>query len=57
MWLRKCQTSGKSADVKAKYGLNVENIVAKVESVINNDRHLDTIPNKNFFQKLKEMFK
>lgn len=26
--------SGKSADVKAKYGLNVENIISKVESVI-----------------------
>lgn len=26
--------SGKSADVKAKYGLNVENIVSKVESVM-----------------------
>ena len=27
--------SGKSADVKAKYGLNVQNIIEKVESVMN----------------------
>lgn len=50
--------SGKSADVKAKYGLNVDNIVKKVEGVMNCDEtQLDAVSNKSFFQKLKEIFK
>ena len=49
--------SGTATEVKEKYGLNVENIVLKVEKVMNNKNKIDTIGNKSFFQKLKKMFK
>ena len=45
-----------STEVKEKYGLNIENIVAKVESVMNN-KQINKIENKSFLQKIKEIFR
>ena len=49
--------SGKASDVKEKYGLNVENVVNKVEDIIKENRVLSRTENKTFMQKLKELFK
>ena len=49
--------SGSATEVKEKYGLNVENIVAKVESVMSKNNQIDKIENKSFLQRIKEMFK
>ena len=49
--------SGSATEVKEKYGLNVENVVAKVESVMSKNNQINKIENKSFLQKIKEMFK
>ena len=49
--------SGKSADVKAKYGLNVDNIVAKVEETMKFSMQISENKNKSLFLKLKNLFK
>lgn len=49
--------SGSATEVKEKYGLNVENVIAKVESVMSKNNQIDKIENKSFLQKIKEMFK
>ena len=49
--------SGKSADVKAKYGLNVDNIVSKVEATIKNTTQISVTTEKSFLQKIKSIFR
>ena len=42
----------------AVHGLShVENVVAKVESVMSKNNQINKIENKSFLQKIKEMFK
>ena len=49
--------SGSATDVKEKYGLNVENIVSKVEQTIKNNTQISIEKETNFFKKLKAIFK
>lgn len=49
--------SGTATEVKEKYGLNVDNIINKTESVINRDTQPSIMCEKNFIQKLKSLFK
>ena len=49
--------SGSATDVKEKYGLNVDNIVSKVEKTMNFNTAINVSTEKSFFQKLKRLFK
>ena len=49
--------SGSATDVKEKYGLNVDNIVAKVEQTIKSNTLIRVSAEKSFFHKLKRIFK
>ena len=49
--------SGSATEVKEKYGLNVENIVAKVEQTMKSSVPISVSAEKSFFKKIKELFK
>lgn len=49
--------SGTATEVKEKYGLNVENIVKKVEDTMKNVVQISEVKEKGFFEKLKNLFK
>ena len=49
--------SGSATEVKEKYGLNVENIVSKVERVIKKSTTIRVNTEKKFLEKLKAIFK
>lgn len=49
--------SGSATEVKEKYGLNVENIVAKVESTMKSATQISAVTEKSFLQKIKSLFK
>lgn len=49
--------SGSATEVKEKYGLNVDNIVAKVEQTMKNSTPISVSTEKSFFKKIKELFK
>ena len=42
---------------KEKYGLNVENIVSKVEQAMKSSMPISVAKEKSFFKKIKEIFK
>ena len=48
--------SGSATEVKEKYGLNVENIVVKVEKIMNMASPVSVVE-KSFFDKIKNLFK
>jgi len=49
--------SGSATEVKEKYGLNVENIVAKVEQTMKSNTAISMQTEKSFFKKIKNLFK
>ena len=49
--------SGSATEVKEKYGLNVENIVAKVEQTMKCKSQISVTTEKSFFRKIKGFFK
>lgn len=49
--------SGSATEVKEKYGLNVENIVCKVENILKNSIPVRVYEENNFLKKIKRMFK
>jgi len=49
--------SGSATEVKEKYGLNVENIVAKVESTMKSNVQISVTTEKSLFSKIKQLFK
>lgn len=49
--------SGSATEVKEKYGLNVENIVTKVEKIMKSNTTISVTTEKSFFDKVKELFK
>lgn len=49
--------SGSATEVKEKYGLNVEKIVAKVEQTMKCSIPISVSTEKSFFEKIKELFK
>lgn len=49
--------SGSATEVKEKYGLNVDNIVAKVEEIMKNYAPVSVTMEKSFFEKIKDLFK
>lgn len=49
--------SGSATEVKEKYGLNVENIVSKVEETMKSNIPISVTTEKNFFEKIKAIFK
>ena len=49
--------SGSATEVKEKYGLNVENIVSKVEQTMKINTNISVATNKSFFEKIKVLFK
>ena len=49
--------SGSATEVKEKYGLNVENIVSKVENIMKDLSQMSITTEKSFFQKIKGLFK
>ena len=49
--------SGSATEVKEKYGLNVENIVAKVEQTMKSSIPISVQTERSFLEKLKELFK
>ena len=49
--------SGSATEVKEKYGLNVDNIVAKVEETMKFSMQISENKNKSLFLKLKNLFK
>ena len=46
-----------STEVKEKYGLNVENIVTKVEQTMKSNTAISMQTEKSFFKKIKNLFK
>lgn len=49
--------SGSPTEVKEKYGLNVDNIVSKVETIMKKTTRITVVPEKNLFQKIKSIFR
>ena len=49
--------SGSATEVKEKYGLNVDNIVAKVEQIMKSAIPASVVTEKSFFEKIKDLFK
>ena len=49
--------SGTATEVKEKYGLNVDNIISKVEETINNNAPISVTMEKSLFEKIKAIFK
>ena len=49
--------SGTATEVKEKYGLNVDNIISKVEENINNNTPISVTMEKSLFEKIKAIFK
>ena len=49
--------SGSATEVKEKYGLNVDNIVSKVEQTMKINTHTSVATEKSFLKKIKELFK
>lgn len=49
--------SGSATEVKEKYGLNVENIVSKVEETMKSGTPISVTTEKSFFEKIKQLFK
>jgi len=49
--------SGSATEVKEKYGLNVENIISKVEQTIKKSTLISVMTEKSFFEKIKAIFK
>jgi len=49
--------SGSATEVKEKYGLNVDNIVTKVEQIMKRGTQISPITEKGFLEKLKNLFK
>ena len=49
--------SGSATEVKEKYGLNVDNIISKVEKTIKSDTTLSVATEQSFFEKIKQLFK
>ena len=49
--------SGSATDVKEKYGLNVDNIVTKVESIIKNNAPISVAEEKSLIKKFIQLFK
>lgn len=49
--------SGTAKEVKEKYGLNVENIVCKVENIMKSSNQISVTTEKSFLERLKEVFK
>ena len=49
--------SGTATEVKEKYGLNVENIVSKVEKTMKNRTQISVTTEESFFEKIKNLFK
>lgn len=49
--------SGSATEVKEKYGLNIDNIVAKVEQTMKCNMPQNVTGEKSFFQKIKGLFK
>jgi len=49
--------SGTATEVKEKYGLNVENIVSKVENIMKTSNQISVETEKSFLDKLKNLFK
>ena len=49
--------SGSATEVKEKYGLNVDNIVAKVEQTMKNYAPVSVTMEKSIFEKIKAIFK
>jgi len=49
--------SGSATEVKEKYGLNVDNIVSKVEETMKCNIPQNVIVEKSFFKKLKSLFR
>lgn len=49
--------SGTVTEVKEKYGLNVDNIISKVEETINNNAPISVTMEKSLFEKIKAIFK
>ena len=49
--------SGSATEVKEKYGLNVENIITKVEETMKSDSKISVTTEKSFFEKIKGLFK
>lgn len=49
--------SGTATEVKEKYGLNVDNIVSKVEETIKNTTQISVTTEKSFIQKIKSIFR
>ena len=49
--------SGSATEVKEKYGLNVDNIVTKVEQTMKCNTPINSNTEKSFFEKLKKLFK
>ena len=49
--------SGSATEVKEKYGLNEENIVAKVEQLIKSNMPINVVAENNFLKKIKQLFK
>lgn len=48
--------SGTATEVKEKYGLNVENIISKVEETINGNAPISVTMEKSLFEKIKAIF-
>jgi len=49
--------SGSATEVKEKYGLNVENIVSKVEETMKSNMQIRDVSGKCFLEKIKKLFK
>ena len=49
--------SGSATEVKEKYGLNVENIVFKVEQTMKNSTPISISTEKSFIERIKRLFK
>ena len=49
--------SGTATEVKEKYGLNVDNIISKVEENIGNNTPINVTMEKSLFEKIKAIFK
>ena len=49
--------SGSATEVKEKYGLNVENIVAKVEQTMKSSTPISVTTEKSFLKKIRDLFK
>lgn len=49
--------SGSATEVKEKYGLNVENIITKVEQTMKSNTAISMQTEKSLFKKLKNLFK